>query len=458
MTVAELGCHVGNLGRVEKEEQSETSETTVALVFSKGVINSDLSMGSNISALEPLQANASMSFQGIILVGEGFRLELSDFPRLGIDPTNVSPVVRRYMIGRDLMQTPEERYVIDFFGLTREEATTKYPALMQKIISEIKPHRDANKDKAFREQWWLWGRPRPEMRDALRGLGRYIATCRTAKHRVFTFLDAGIIPDAKIIAISLNDAFFLGILSSKLHLKWALRTGAFLEDRPNYNHADCFAKFPFPVCAEQQKERIRELGESLDAHRKRQQAQHPQLTITEMYNVLEKLRRGEPLTDRDRVTHEQGLVSVLRQIHDELDAAVFDAYGWPSSLSDEEILYALVRLNAERAAEERSGTVRWLRPEFQKPAEGVGVAAAFGEEFAAEAPAIVKQQKQPWPKTIPEQARAVRLALASQRGVVTPRELASAFQRGNVNRIQELLQTLVSLGQAREVGDGRYTS
>jgi hypothetical protein len=174
-----------------------------------------------------------------------------------------------------------------------------------------------------------------------------------------------------------------------------------------------------------------------------------------MYNVLEKLRRDEPLTDRERTTHEQGLVSVLRQLHDELDAAVFDAYGWPTSLSDEEILERLVRLNAERAAEERSGLIRWLRPEFQKPAEGV--AAAFGEEFAAAAPAAAKQEKQPWPKTIPEQARAVRQALATQRGVVTPQQLARVFTRARVERIEELLQTLVSLGQAREVGEGRYT-
>ena len=38
------------------------------------------------------------------------------------------------------------------------------------------------------------------------------------------------------------------------------------------------------------KQRIRELGERLDAHRKRQQALHPDLTLTGMYNVLEKLR------------------------------------------------------------------------------------------------------------------------------------------------------------------------
>jgi len=83
-----------------------------------------------------------------------------------------------------------------------------------------------------------------------------------------------------------------------------------------------------------------------------------------MYNVLAKLKAGEPLTDKERVIHEQGLVSVLKQIHDELDAAVFDAYGWPHDLTDEEILTRLVDLNHERAEEEKRGLIRWLRPDF----------------------------------------------------------------------------------------------
>ena len=39
-------------------------------------------------------------------------------------------------------------------------------------------------------------------------------------------------------------------------------------------------------------------------------------------------------------------------MHDDLDAAVFEAYGWPPTLADDEILERLVALNAERAAEE----------------------------------------------------------------------------------------------------------
>jgi hypothetical protein len=58
-----------------------------------------------------------------------------------------------------------------------------------------------------------------------------------------------------------------------------------------------------------------------------------QSTITDTYNVLEKLQKNEELTAWDRQAHEQGLVSVLRQIHDDLDAAVAEVYGW-SSLSE----------------------------------------------------------------------------------------------------------------------------
>jgi hypothetical protein len=42
-------------------------------------------------------------------------------------------------------------------------------------------------------------------------------------------------------------------------------------------------------------------------------------------------------------------------------------YGWPANLSDQEILSNLVALNAQRAEEERTGQIRYLRPEYQTP-------------------------------------------------------------------------------------------
>src|SRR4051812_50021457 len=73
------------------------------------------------------------------------------------------------------------------------------------------------------------------------------------------------------------------------------------------------------------------------------------------------------LTQKEKQIHDHGLISVLKQLHDDLDAAVFAAYGWPATLTDAEILERLVALNAERAKEEANGLIRWLRPEYQNP-------------------------------------------------------------------------------------------
>ena len=182
-----------------------------------------------------------------------------------------------------------------------------------------------------------------------------------------------------------------------------------------------------------------------------------------MYNVLEKLRAGEALDAKEKVIHEQGLVSVLRQIHDDLDRAVFDAYGWPASLTDEQILERLVALNAERAAEEARGLVRWLRPEFQNPQAGPAVhqpvlAIAEEENAPVAAAGKARAKKQPWPKTLAEQAQAVRAALAEQAGPATAEQLAAGFSRGRADRIGELLETLATLGQAHQVEEGRFVA
>jgi hypothetical protein len=234
----------------------------------------------------------------------------------------------------------------------------------------------------------------------------------------------------------------------------------FRQSNTRYQHASTFIPFPFPIPDAESSARIRALGESLDVHRKQRQAEHPGLTFTGMYNVLARLRSGELLTDKERAIDEQGLVSVLKQIHDDLDAAVFDAYGWPRDLTDDEILARLVALNAERAAEEARGVVRWLRPEFQHP-EGTkaatqGTLAITPEEPEAEDAAARPAKKAPWPKSLPEQVQAVRSALAAQPAGLTAERLAKTFLRARVDRVSELLETLASLGQVRALGGGRY--
>jgi len=115
----------------------------------------------------------------------------------------------------------------------------------------------------------------------------------------------------------------------------------------------------------------------IDAHRKRRQAKYPGkngLTLTDMYNVFDKLRAIDKGTmspaefsPKDKQIHDCGLVSILKQLHDDLDAAVFDAYGWPKDRTDDQLLEKLVALNHQRAEEEKRGITKYLRPDFQKP-------------------------------------------------------------------------------------------
>ena len=151
-------------------------------------------------------------------------------------------------------------------------------------------------------------------------------------------------------------------LLPNLRLKQRLKTSV---GEPTF--VASFEKFPTQLADAAAQRLIRKLAEELDAHRKRVQSQNPGLTLTGMYNVLEKLRANEALNAKEKQIHDAGLVSVLRQLHDDLDAAVFAAYGWPPTLTDAEILERLVALNAERAKEEASGLVRWLRPDYQNP-------------------------------------------------------------------------------------------
>lgn len=275
------------------------------------------------------------------------------------------------------------------------------------------------------------------------------------KHRLFIFLDSSILPDNKLVVIALEDAYHLGILSSRVHVVWALAAGGNLGvgNDPVYVKTDCFEKFPFPNATPAQIEAIRQFGEQLDAHRKRQQAQYGDLTLTQMYNVLEKLRSGEVLSEVERRINEQGLVSLLLELHQVLDAAVFAAYGWDVSLSDGEILERLVALNSKRLEEEHNGVVRYLRPEFQNPAQVRQTAMLEAEDEAAE---VEVGEKVAYPKGLGAQSLVIRTVLRNAKKPLSSLEVSGLFKGAKKTQVAELLELLASLGQIRGVDGGRY--
>ncbi len=494
MTVAEVGIANGRLLTVSDEHDGGEDAMVVELREAAGLLHADLRTGANVAAAVALRANAGLSSPGVKLHGAGFIVTPQQAAELGLGRVaGMERHIRLYRNGRDLTDRPRDAMVIDLHGLTAEEVRQRFPSVYQWTLEHVKPERDQNMRASYRDKWWIFGEPRKDLRPAIAKLPRFIATVETAKHRTFQFLDASILPDNMLIAIAMDNAYVLGVLTANAHIAWALATGGRLGvgNDPRYNKTRCFETFPFPLASPAQQARIRDLAEQLDAHRKRQQAAHAELTLTGMYNVLEKLKTGEALNAKDRIIHAHGLVSVLKQLHDELDLAVLDAYGWndlaplmqavngnaapgdsanPANRDDarraldEALLERLVALNAERAAEEAAGTVRWLRPAFQQALAGASAAPAprqgrlVPEPDAPEPAGGVgpAPARQPWPKDLPAQLRGVADALARSRTPLDEAALAALFTgRGPwKKRLPQLLETLVTLGRARQVAGG----
>ena len=500
MTVGETGITSGKLLGIQKEFYEDDGTAIVEFSELKGVIHPDLTVGADVTSMVPLKANYRMSFQGVIPLGDGFRLDKNELISLDLDPNNLPSVIKPYMIGRDLVQQHQQRWVIDFFGLTVTEARLQYPNLYQRILETVKPVRDQNNRKSRRENWWLFGENAPKLRTAITEVKRFIVTPDTSKFKPFVFVEAELLPDVQLYSVVSDDAWVLGVLESKVHQAWidkiAPRMGKGNDLR--WKPGVVFDPFPFPDPTPDRQQKIRELGDRLDSHRKRVQAQHPEVTITAIYNLLEKIRAGEPLTDKDREFNNKALVSTLKQIHDELDAEVFKAYGWedsilPSPLAplpkgegnnsadwlpspsgrragneglnagdknvDEIILERLVALNAERAEEERNGLIRWLRPDYQAPGvvQTQQVIEGIAEVETESAITPVEQQK--FPKAFKDQLAAVRDLLRTQGGEWAIEQIAAQFKGASRQKqvILSCLESLEALGiVARHAEAGRW--
>lgn len=479
MTVGSTSVDTGRLLQVREETASKNvqDEIDVRLREQRGVLFADLRAGANVAGAQPLQTMQNISSPGVKLHGSGFIITKEEAIKLGLGKQpEIELHIRNYRNGRDLTQSPRGVMVIDLFGLDSEQVRNQFPSLYQHVVEYVKPERDQNNRAFYRDNWWVFGEARKDWRKMSVGLPRYVATVETMKHRLFVFLDADILPDNKLVNIALSSADNLGILSSRIHTLWSQAAGSRLGvgNDSVYVKTTCFETFPFPEASETQKATIRDLAERLDAHRKRQQEQHPELTLTGMYNVLEKLRSEEPLTAKEKTIHEQGLVSVLRELHDDLDRAVFDAYGWndlaeqlvglpgattplpdkpeAQTAAEEELLKRLVELNAQRAAEEAQGNIRWLRPEYQDPNYGTQQQPTDGAQTELDtttepAEPKVASGKTAWPQTMREQISAVRNAL--QTGPQTAEQLASQFRGKRQDAVQSVLDALQELGMVQ---------
>ncbi|WP_395795389.1 hypothetical protein [Aquimonas sp.] len=179
-------------------------------------------------------------------------------------------------------------------------------------------------------------------------------------------------------------------------------------------------------------------------HRKRQQAAHPGLTLTGKYNVLEALRESREVSAKDRVMHNERLVSVLRQLHDELDAAVLDAYSSTVLLP--------VPLPTVRRVSRR--TSPWTRGQHERCTSAPKPACCRSRRSTAATP--TPSAKKTHART-PDTASA---AISGTKAQPWPRDtvdqIAAHFtSRGPwKNRLPQLIEMLLALGRAEANGEG----
>ena len=294
--------------------------------------------GLDVSQADRLPENRSLVFQGPIPAGDGFVLAPEEARELlAHDDADYSHVVRPYLIGKDIAEDPHQsprRWIIDFNELPLEDAS-EYPNALDKVRERVKPFRDTNRDRGFREKWWLFGRPRPAMRSAISDLTRYVAGNAQGKRIFFAWQDPATCPSNLTNVFAFDDDYSMGVLLSSPHHEWA-RQWSTLRVDIRYTPTSAFETFPWPAPSPEQRERIADAASQVIARRQIICAER-EIGLTTLYNEVD-----------------DGAYTDLRALHGDLDRAVAGAYGWPAGAASDaaESNRLLLELNRRIAAGE----------------------------------------------------------------------------------------------------------
>jgi hypothetical protein len=330
-------------------------------------INSRLRAGNEWPEPEPLAENAGLALVGCFLRGEGFVLEPAEAQAfLGAHPAE-GEVIRPFLVGDDLNNTIDQsarRFVIDFGDMSFDEAK-RFPHALAILDERVRPSRERLKttgaDAEHRKYWWRFASVRKELRERAAAMPRLLATARVAKHSMFAFIPHGCTPSDQVVLFPLVSWTAFAVLQSRIHGVWVSLQATHMGEGIRYSAGDCFAPFPFPAGRPETMLPALEIaGERLHVGRTRFMRQRG-LGLTQTYNLLTESMVSDPA------------VPELRALHESVDRAVLDAYGWPdvalpspdqpSEIRDFEDMVAdrLFALNAERAVP-GAGSTRPQRP------------------------------------------------------------------------------------------------
>lgn len=346
---------------LDGETVSEISASLTPLA--KGTVNT--------SKVGKISDNEGIAYQGIKRVGQfeipyetakGW-LQLPENPN---GRTNAD-VLKPWASGFDVLRRPQDMWIIDYGWDTPENKACLYEKPFEFLREHVKPTRVGKREKRANEEWWIYYWPRPEMRKKLNKTTRYLATPSVAKYRLFRWINSIVVPDGSLVVITRDDDFFFGVLHSKPHVLWSLHCGSTLEDRPAYTPTTSFDTFPFPKGMEPNRP-ASELAKNPKAQKIAEAARKLNELRENWLNPVGAVKRVPEVVpsypdrivpaDKDaaKILARRTLTNLynenptwLQNAHKELDDAVAEAYGWPTNLTDDEILEKLFALNQQRA-------------------------------------------------------------------------------------------------------------
>jgi hypothetical protein len=297
------------------------------------VVTDNLTTRSNWNPVK-LEANGGMAYQGSVVLGMGFTMPTSEALEVcAINPEYKGSVLLPYLSGRDLNSSPThstDRWVICFWGWAIEEAK-QYEPLYSKVLADVKPERDVQNRKAYRERWWRFAELQaPIYRKTGRlaysdGASSLLAdfvprviciSTGATKYPCFSFVPNDYIYANSICVVTNSNEAIFACLSSDIHSVWAFEHGSRLEDRLRYTHGDVFETFPFPVGAlDNSAADLASIGIKYFEKRQAYMLSHG-VGLTDFYNHI----HAESLTALD--------IQELRLLRCSLNDVVLSAYGF----------------------------------------------------------------------------------------------------------------------------------
>ncbi len=340
----------------------------------------------DLTQARKIKSNKKMSFIGVFMNGKfevsgGVAREWLKLPR-NVNGKSNSIVLRRTLNGSDLLRGRSDKWIVDFGPVMTETEAAQFEKPYEYTSAHVRPYRErSNEDGSFavrrvnhRKNWWRYAESRPGMRKALEGLKRFIVTPMVSSTRIFVFLDATYLANQKLVVIPRDDDTCLGILSSKFHECWTLSMCAWIGtgNDVTYSPTMTFETFPFPeglspdiladdYADDPRAQAIAAAAINLNATRANW------INPPELVSFEPEVVKGYPeriscvnnspkkyLEARNYTNLYNTRPAWLINIHRTLDEAVADAYGWGAefrngTLTDDEILVRLLRLNQERA-------------------------------------------------------------------------------------------------------------